>query len=511
MKLDNIEFELKFSGPSPAIAALPQSRFLRAMDPGAGRWERLASTYYDTADRALERRGLSLRLREEAGTLVQAVKRPNGVGAVARTEFESEIASETAFPAKTGDADIDKLIAEHNGALRPVARTTVDRWASVLGYGASKIEFAVDLGLAQSWNGNGPAIETPLAEAELELVDGDPRDIFELGRLLADNAPVRLSARTKLETALLLARDGLYGIGKEERLTVAPETTAADALQQTLGAIAARLANLQPAMLDTRKAEGVHQMRVALRRLQAVERIFRPYCDAPALRDLAGRGRLLRKILGPARDWDVFLGETLPEATRNEYAQEGMRRLKIRAEAARAEAWAQAVAAVADPAFTGFLIDLTEAATVAAWRKEAGKALGAPLSDFAPRALNRAYKSMRKTARKIDRSHPAGYHPLRIALKKLRYPVQMFRPIYAKEQRKGFMAALAALQEDFGAVNDAVTAETLANAAAAGEGKEAARAAGFISGYRAAQAAEATRKLDQDWPAFEAMTPFWRN
>lgn len=511
MGLDEIEFELKFVGTSTDIAALPQSRLLRAMGPREGAWERLCSTYYDTPGRDLERRGLSLRLREEAGGLVQAVKRPRDAGAVARAEHQRVLPSAGMFPAKTGDAEIDELIETLNGALRPVARTTVDRWAAKVGYGASTIELAVDLGRAESWNGEGARAEAPVAEAELELVDGDPGDIFELGRLVATNAPVRLSARTKLEAAAALSRGGLYAIDKEARLALTPKTPAGDALQLTLAGVAARIASLQPAILDARKAEGVHQMRVALRRLQAVERTFRPFLKSDALRNLAQRGRLFRKNMGDARDWDVFLEDTLPAATRNNYAPDGARRLRRRAEALRADAWVRAAAAVADKEFTAFLIDLTEAAAIPAWRAGADADLDAPLSDFAPRVLDRVRRKMLKTAGKIDRSSLAGYHPLRIALKKLRYPVQMFRPIYAKDARKEFMAALSALQEDFGTVNDAAVAGTLAGAAALGEGEEAMRAAGFICGYRAAEADAAARKIDADWAAFEAIKPFWRD
>lgn len=514
--LGNIEFELKFAGAPSAVAALPESRFLRAIaqDKGApgeeGAWERLASTYYDTAERDLERRGLSLRLREEKGALVQAVKRPEDGPAAARSEFECELSTESVFPAKTGEAEIDELIGTLNGSLHPIARTTVDRWAAVVGYGGAKIEIAVDLGLAESWNGEGARAEAPLAEAELELLDGDPGAVFELGRLFAGNAPLRLETRTKLETATALSRGGLYDIAREARLDFAPQTVAGDALRATLGAVAARLAALQPAALDARKPEGIHQARVALRRLQAVERIYRPFLKTNALRDLAERAKLFRKGLGEARDWDVFLAETLPAAAHTNYAPEGVRRLRARAQAARAEAWARAAASLAHPDFTVFLIDLAEAATLACWRKETRPQMEAPLESFAPRVLDRARKKARKTAKKIDRSSLAGYHPLRIALKKLRYPVQMFRSIYPKGARKGFMAAMSALQEDFGRINDAATAETLAGAAAAGEGADAMRAAGFICGYRAAEADAAAREIDAAWADFEAMKPFWR-
>ena len=102
------------------------------------------------------------------------------------------------------------------------------------------------------------------------------------------------------------------------------------------------------------------------------------------------------------------------------------------------------------------------------------------------------------------------FHELRIALKKLRYPVQMFRSLYPKDRRKDYMAALSALQEDFGAINDAVVAQKLAERISAGNGDDAMRAAGFVSGYKAAEAKAAADAIREKWPEFKAMTPFWR-
>jgi inorganic triphosphatase YgiF len=511
MGLAKTEFELKFAGPPAVIAALPQSRFFRALESRDGAWERLCSTYYDTNDGALERRALSLRLREEGGALIQAVKRVHNGGAVARAEFETEIADPSLFPVPTGDPAIDEWISAHKGALGPVARTTVDRWSSILAIGESRIEFAADLGMAEGWGGGGDPAEAPLAEIELELIGGAPREVFELARLFSAHAPLRLSARTKLAFAASLRRGGLYEIEEEPRIALAPEMATVDALQDTLSGVAARIASLQPALIEARKAEAVHQMRIALRRLQAVERIFRPYLKTRKLHNLAQNARSYRQSLGDARDWDVFLSETLPAAARNNYAPEGAQRLRARAESFRAEAWSRAVSAVSASDFTGFLIDLTEAATIAPWRKAIRKPLEAPVRKFAPQALDDPHQAMLRIAKSIDRSHIAGYHPLRIALKKLRYPVQMFRPIYAKEKRKELMGAMAALQEAFGAINDAAVAGTLAYRAAADEGDEAMRAAGFICGYRAAEAEAAAQKIDAAWPSFAKMQPFWRD
>jgi CHAD domain-containing protein len=253
-------------------------------------------------------------------------------------------------------------------------------------------------------------------------------------------------------------------------------------------------------------------MRVVLRRLRAIERIYRRYLRSDEIAGLAARAKALANALGPARDWDVFLDETLPAALEADYAPERLRELKARAEMKRAEGWAHAVRVISSPDFARFLIDLLAAGVLQDWRKGAKKKLARPVSEFAPAVLDRVLAKAFRVGEDVKGSTDlAARHPLRIALKKLRYPVQLFRDLYPKSLRKPYMSALSELQDAFGAVNDAVVAQHLADEAAKGGGEGAMRAAGFISGYKAAEAREAAKKIDAAFQAFEKMTPFWRN
>lgn len=512
-----IEFELKFTGAPADVAALPASRFFAATAPGGGSWERLSSTYFDTEDGALAKRGLSLRLREEGADYIQAVK-AKGSHPAARLEYEVSIAKAEDFPAPVGDEKVDAVIESLIPKLIPVAGAAVDRWAAVIRYKGAEIELAVDLGQAESRDGEGRIFAGPLAEVELELIKGEPAAVFDFARLLIANAPLRLCGGTKLDAALAL-QDPANPTPKRQKDNIALEMSAADVLGGSLTQIAARLAELQPALIDYRRVEGVHQTRVALRRLRAIERIYRRYLRSDEITYLAARAKVIASALGPARDWDVFLDQTLPAAMKGDYAPAGLPALKAKAEAARAAAWADAISAISGPEFTRFLIDLMAAGTLMDWRNEARKGLFVPVGAFAPKTLDRAYRKAVKTAKAtIGATDLAARHPLRIALKKLRYPIQLFRGLYPKERRKNYMAALSALQEALGAVNDAIVAQGLADRAAGQNGggggpksnEGLMRAAGFISGYKAAEAREAAKKIDAAWDAFEKMPPFWR-
>lgn len=503
------EFELKFTGTPVEIAALPQSPAFSALSTTKGEWERLDTTYYDTPDGDLAAAGVSLRLREEQGRLIQAIKRNCDGAGVRRDECETPIARAAVFPEDSGDESADSLIAQHRERLAPIARTVTDRWTTVIRYRKSHLELSIDVGRAECL-GERCHI-APLAELEIELLNGDPAHVFDVARLLSRHASLRLCARSKLETALALGgTGGIYGIGRSPRVAANADEPVSSLLQRNLAAIAVRMASLQPALVDARRVEGLHQMRIALRRLRALERIFRPYLGERGLSDLAVRARAFARRLNAARDWDVFLEETLPAVMNNNVAPQEGAAFRIRAQAARAKVWARAARAVSSPDFTLFLVDLMEAAVLAPWRKKAEKEMSFTVSEFAPRALGRAFRKASKASRRVRFDHIAELHELRIALKKLRYPAQMFRGAYPKAQRKDYMAALSALQEKFGAVNDAVVAQRLADEAAAGTGDDDMRLAGFVSGYKAAEAAAASRDIENDWAVFVEMRPFWR-
>src|SRR5262249_21256965 len=61
--------------------------------------------------------------------------------------------------------------------------------------------------------------------------------------------------------------------------------------------------------------EGIHQLRVALRRLRSALVLFKPHLQPRATSRFDVELRRLAIILGEARDWDVFCVETLAAAS----------------------------------------------------------------------------------------------------------------------------------------------------------------------------------------------------
>src|SRR5690606_15701698 len=122
--------------------------------------------------------------------------------------------------------------------------------------------------------------------------------------------------------------------------------------------ILAHLYAALPAAEDGRGSEGVHQTRVALRRLRSLFGLMRTAIGTPAMeafRDEAGR---IADALGGARDTDVFLGETIPTVETALPDLDGFAALRRVAEARRAGHYDDVRRLLDDRRTSRFLLEL---------------------------------------------------------------------------------------------------------------------------------------------------------
>lgn len=500
MALAKTEFELKLVGPASDIAAVPLLGWLKEAAAGPGEWARLVTTYFDSADRRLHTAGLSLRVREEAGVrTLSAKKSGSDAGAILRTETERAFdGNDEAF--STGVAEIDGIIGSQPDDLIPIARTVTDRWTILVSKAGGLVEVSAETGRSERL-GETPCI-APLAEIELELMKGDGAALFVLAGALNDafDGRLRLSAEAKLDRAL---RGGeTTRLGKPARSVLAADAGATDLLSHSIRPISLRILESASLFVRSHDADAARQLRVALRRLRALEQMFRDVGGARELAPLAARARDLARVVGAARDLDVFARKSLGLAA----PAPG---LAAAIDAKRAEAQNAAALALSGLEFGAFTIDLMRAALLEPWRTAPGRRLSRRAIQYTDEVLERRWARLNKAAAQIDPAAPATLHPLRLALKKFRYAAQFSRDLYDDSRRRPFFASMSVLQDALGELNDAVVASEIAASAALGSGPDGARAAGFISGYRIAQAQAAALAITEKWAAFSAMQPFW--
>jgi hypothetical protein len=120
-----IETELKFQIPH-RLGPLSHLGIPKGAIGRSSRSE-LVTTYFDTKDHKLERRGLSLRVRENSGSFVQAVKAATAAS-VGRCEWESDVKGASPDLKKTKDSPLQELnLRKLRRQLTPVFRTSVRR------------------------------------------------------------------------------------------------------------------------------------------------------------------------------------------------------------------------------------------------------------------------------------------------------------------------------------------------------------------------------------------------
>ena len=120
------EIELKLAARPADLPEL--KRALAAMTPGSvSSQENLISTYYDTPTLGLHKRGLSLRVREQAGRLIQTVKAEDAraAGLLSRGEWEDTLVENRPDPDAPRSGS--HLPQGSGGDLRPLFATGVTR------------------------------------------------------------------------------------------------------------------------------------------------------------------------------------------------------------------------------------------------------------------------------------------------------------------------------------------------------------------------------------------------
>src|SRR5690349_5197055 len=113
-----------------------------------------------------------------------------------------------------------------------------------------------------------------------------------------------------------------------------PEEAFRATLLDCLAQITANAATLRVG----RSVEGLHQLRVAFRRLEVALGAFGKEFRQDWLEELRGRAKILLGRLSPARDLDVFVGKLLADPPKSG-VRDGLPQLRARAESARDAAW----------------------------------------------------------------------------------------------------------------------------------------------------------------------------
>lgn len=505
------EVELKLLAEPGAMERLRQAPIIAQHACNGGLVRRLDAIYYDTPDRALYRNGMSLRVRRSGSRYIQTLKRVAANGSnFARQEWETPVESVAPDLARLPSADIGDSIDVSANGLVPIFSTKVRRRTQRLELADTVVEVAFDEGTIEARGRS-----EPLAEIELELKAGRADILYGIGTELLEIAPLRIGTASKSDRGYGLAFDDAPDATKAGPSLITAEHTVDDAIAVLLGSNQQHLLANQAIAEDGRNPEGVHQMRVALRRLRTAFSVFRREMPLPSMTAFNNEARQLGQKLGAARNWDVFLENMLTGPAKACAAYVSFEMLRAAVEPLREASYAALRETLQDPAYNRFQLSLGHWIGRRGWRNEVPSEvlgiLSEPISAMACRALTKLENKALKQGQHFRRLPPQARHKLRITLKKLRYAAEFFLPLYAdRPEAKRYLSRLAKLQDALGYDHDAASLPELLDAI----GQEASapelhRSIGALIGWQARDAQAAAEALRKRWRQFKETPPHW--
>lgn len=298
-------------------------------------------------------------------------------------------------------------------------------------------------------------------------------------------------------------------VAKDKAVSVNRQQTVEEAFEHILRTNLSVVEEWEPIALAAEDIEGVHQVRVGLRRMRSALTVFAAAIPRRVTRPLAKELRWAAKVLDRARDLDVYIAETFASAPPKKSA----RRLRNIAKKRRKEAYGRLRKLVQGKRYLGLKDELTSWLDSRGWREqlsaEERKGLERKVTPFASRVLEQHRMQVLEHGNKIDELNSEKLHQLRIDCKKLRYATEFFAPLYG-ERMQDFTEHLKALQDLLGTLHDTAVMTGLQRELLKGSAKsKLKRMAQLLQSKRENEAKEVVKALMQRWKAFSQAERPW--
>jgi len=451
---------------------------------------RYGTTYWDTDDLRLARWGASLRFRQGEGWTLKLPSDRNGPVLVREEHtFDGD-------QLRVPEAAAELVHVYVRGAqLTPVGRLrTVRRPVALRNAAGEALAEVVDDEVQVI---EGRRVAGRFRELEVELGEAAKPDTMD--RVLAR---LREAGAEEAEPVSKYLR-ALSGreMGPPELVPgdLAKDASVEDLLRKDLTDGTLRLFRHEAAARLGEDPEGVHQARVACRRLRSTLRTFSSMLEPEWTDRLRTELKWLADRLGEVRDADVMLArlegrlDALPDAD----AAAG-RRLLSALVTQRSAARVRLLEAMRQPRYTALLDDLVAAAQAPAVTAEAAR----PAVEAMTPLVAGQWSKLRKAVKKAGKEPPDEVlHRIRVKAKRCRYAAEAVEPVVGRKARD-FAKAVADLQEVLGEQHDAVVAEAwLRQAGGSASRRDQALVAGQLIALERAAAATARQRWRPAWKA----------
>jgi CHAD domain-containing protein len=278
--------------------------------------------------------------------------------------------------------------------------------------------------------------------------------------------------------------------------------TAGQLVRRAIGVANQRILVHEPEVRASDDPEAVHQMRVALRRLRSDLRTFADVLDPAWRAQVTALSRPVARALGGRRDLDVLaerLRVLIPRL--HDADRAGAEQVLDILHARRILAFEAISGALGDPGY-GELLRLIGDTELAVPPGEGdGRLADQPAAAVAARAVERAFRRLRRDIRALPESPPdQALHDVRIQAKRLRYAAEAAAPVLGRPASR-FAADVTHLQTVLGDHQDAVTAVGWLRALASEDAERVSLAwsAGVLAGLELDAANEARARYPRAW------------
>lgn len=508
-----MEIELKLLLVPAHVSAFRRLALLRQFAVAKARSRNLSSTYFDTPALRLKALGMELRVRRTGRVWIQTLKAGDHAtaGLHQRQEWETRVdrlrPDLEALAALVGaGSKWQKVLSSPTLAqgLVPIFTSVFRRtvWPLHLPNG-TLVELALDQGELQQGD-----VREPLSEVELELISGDPLELFDFALQLQDKVPLRVGNLSKSERGYALHAPRALSSVKAGSVALAAGMTVEQGFRAIVSNCVAQMQDNEPGVMGSNDPESVHQMRVGMRRLRTALRLFAKWIPFP--KALQGELDWLAGELGAARDADVLAGSTLVRVTEACPTEPELLPLIQAASKIATAKRRRAAASVGSVRYSRLMLGLAAWLKGSRWREflddSARQALAAALGKRAAKILAQRHQKLLARGKRLADGSPAERHRVRIAAKQTRYAAEFFQRLHPARRVKHYIKRLSALQDTLGWLNDAAIADGLLRQLGKSH-PELADSANFARGFLQGRTVQEVRELCKLWTHVKAMVP----
>jgi triphosphatase len=448
------ETEIKF-----AVEKSRKPTVVVGMSEGTRQPSAYETTYFDTDDFDLRRHRVELCVRNRDGQVFQRIKTRQDNGNILGCQSHEIVLSDPEPNLGHARALLAPNLRDaiSRSALKPRFRTRFSRISHQFANDSCITRASFDQGCIEA-TGRSELI----SEVEFKLKGGRLDSYTQECLSFLAEVPAALLVESKAARGYRLAAGELPHAVGAPHLAVPWDLPLPQAILRILRHGFQHFLDNYPAVTLAGEPEGIHQMRVAMRRLLSAIRMFGPVLRLEDTRGLFQALKTLFTQLGEVREADVFIGETLPSLAAAGLGTTLESVLRREIAAFRAAAYQRALDELTSANFARLVVQLNDWIESRNWLK-ADRPIDALLveraaEDFAVPRIRALHAKLLKQGAKARCGTLDDWHRTRIAAKKLRHAGEpLFQALAPKIDTERLSKQLSRLQTSLGRLNDLQT------------------------------------------------------